>query len=212
MDADLELLAAWRAGNKRAGEDLFRRHFASVLGFFDNKVARSAEDLTQQTFLECVKSRDNFRGAASFRSYLFAIAWNQLRHHFRRAKRSEPIDFEASSVNQLVAAMSSPSSKLDRARRGQRIHEALVRLPLAQQALLECHYWQGLDATALAEVFDVPAGTIRVRLLRARNALREQLAKLDPTGNTPSDVAEDPISVSLDRLAVEDGKGSGGSA
>jgi len=53
---------------------------------------------------------------------------------------------------------------------------------------------------------------IRVRLLRARSALHEQLAKLNPTGNTPSGVAEDQMSVSLDQLAVEDGNLSGGSA
>jgi len=204
VDADLELLEQWRAGDKRAGEDLFRRHFASVLRFFDNKVARSAEDLTQQTFLECVRSRDRFRGASSFRSYLFAIAWNQLRHYFRREKRNEQLDFEASSINDLIASASSPSSHLDRVQRGQRIHEALVRLPLAQQVLLECHYWHDLDAAALAGVFDVPAGTMRVRLLRARNALREQLAKLAPTTKPAADDREDRLSRSLAQLERED--------
>jgi RNA polymerase sigma factor (sigma-70 family) len=204
VDADFELLEQWRAGDKRAGEDLFRRHFASVLRFFNNKAARSAEDLTQQTFLECVGARDRFRGASSFRSYLFAIAWNQLRHYFRREKRNEHLDFEASSVNELVASLSSPSSKLDRAQRGQRIHDALVRLPLAQQVLLECHYWQDLDATALSDVLGVPAGTIRVRLLRARSALRAELARLKPTTNSGSDDADDPLSVSLEQLEAED--------
>ncbi len=204
MDADLELLEQWRAGDKRAGEDLFRRHFASVLRFFGNKATRNAEDLTQQTFLECARSRDSFRGTSSFRSYLFAIAWNQLRHYYRRERKTEQLDFEASSINDLVGTASSPSSKLGRAQRGQRLHEALIRLPLAQQVLLECHYWQDLDATALAEIFGVPAGTIRVRLLRARSALRDQVAKLEPTTHSRPDPDNDPLAMSLRQFESED--------
>jgi RNA polymerase sigma factor (sigma-70 family) len=206
VDADLDLLKQWRAGDKRAGEDLFRRHFAPVLRFFDNKVARNAEDLTQETFLECAKSRDRFRGASSFRTYVFAIAWNLLRHHFRREKKNVHLDFDASSVNELIASADSPSSHLDRVQRGRQIHEALVRLPLAQQALLECHYWHDLDAAALAEVFCVPPGTIRVRLLRARNALRDQIETLKLSADPRSNAAEDPMSVSLSQLEADDKK------
>ncbi|HEX2660251.1 MAG TPA: sigma-70 family RNA polymerase sigma factor, partial [Polyangia bacterium] len=164
METDQVLLEKWRAGDQRAGEDLFQRHFADVLRFFDNKAWDKAEDLTQQTFLACVGSRDRFRGDSSFRTYLFAIAWNQLRHHYRRELKNEHVDFEASSISELAGLLTSPSSKVDRARRERRIHEALRRLPVAQQALLEFHYWQDLDAAALADIFGVPVGTVRVRL------------------------------------------------
>ena len=204
VEADLDLLEQWRAGNKRAGEDLFRRHFAAVHRFFDNKVARSAEDLTQQTFLECVRARDRFRGASSFRTYVFGIAWNQLRHHFRRETKNELLDFDTSSVDELVASGTSPSSKFDRVQRGRQIHDALIRLPLAQQALLECHYWHGLDAAALAEVFGVPAGAIRVRLLRARNALRDQIGVLKTPASRTEPADDDPLTVSLSQLEAED--------
>ena len=209
VDVDLDLLEQWRAGDKRAGEDLFRRHFAAVLRFFDNKVARNAEDLTQQTFLECVRSRDSFRAASSFRTYVFAIAWNQLCHHYRGETKNEQLDFDTSSVNDLVASATSPSSKLDRAQRGRQIQDALTRLPLSQQALLECHYWQDLDAAALAEVFGVSAGAIRVRLLRARNALRDKVAEVRRS-DSRSDAAEgDVLSLSLIRLEAEDKESQG---
>jgi RNA polymerase sigma factor (sigma-70 family) len=204
VDNDLDLLERWRAGDKGAGEDLFGRHFASVLRFFDNKVVGSAEDLTQQTFLECVGARDRFRGASSFRTYLFSIAWNLLRHHFRRETKNEQLDFDVSSVNELIPSATSPTSNLDRARRGRELHEALRRLPLAQQTLLEWHYWHELDAAALAEIFDVAPGAIRVRLLRARNALRAELENVKQPTDSPLAQADDPLSLSLSELEAED--------
>jgi RNA polymerase sigma-70 factor (ECF subfamily) len=208
MGGDGELLERWRAGEKAAGEELFRRHFADVLRFFDNKVWSKAEDLTQQTFLECLRSQHRFRGDSSFRTYLFAIAWNQLRHHFRRELNDVQVDFDSSSIAELAASMTSPPSAIDRTRRARRVHQALAQLPVAQQTLLELHYWQGLEAADLSEVFAVPAGAIRVRLLRARNALRDQLAGLNSANGSQSEVGEDdlddPLTESLNRLAVED--------
>jgi RNA polymerase sigma factor (sigma-70 family) len=206
VDPDLDFLRRWQAGDKRAGEDLFHRHFADILRFFENKVWSKAEDLTQQTFVECVASRDRFRGESTFRTFLFAIAWNQLRHHFRRELKEENLDFEVSSLSDLVASTTSPSGKLDRHRRHRQIHDALARLPLSQQTLLELHYWQGLDAAALAEVFGVAAGSIRVRLLRARNALRAQLEHA-AAGESPADEVDDPLATSLLALEAEDRRG-----
>lgn len=204
MNGDQVLLERWRSGDQRAGEELFQRHFAEVLRFFDNKAWDKAEDLTQQTFLECVGSRDRFRGDSSFRTYLFGIAWNQLRHHYRCEQKNEHLDFEVSSINDLVGLMTSPSSKVDRARRGDQIRQALRCLPVAQQTLLECHYWQDLDASALSKIFGVPPGAIRVRLLRARNALRAELARLDGPHSGDGEAADDPLTVSLSRLQAED--------
>ena len=176
MDPDIALLERWRAGDRRAGEELFARHFAQVFRFFDGKVGARAEDLTQQTFLACVKSRDQFRAESTFRTFLFGIVWNELRHYLRREVKLEQIDFDQSSLSELTALMTSPASALDRAREARALHEALAQLPVAQQILLEYHYWHDLDADALAELFGVPAGTIRTRLTRARQALRDRIA------------------------------------
>jgi RNA polymerase sigma factor (sigma-70 family) len=186
MLMDIELVEGWRAGVTVAGEALFARHFAEVFRFFEQKVGPRAEDLTQQTFLECTRGRERFRGESSFRTYLFAIAWNELRQHFRRELKNRHIDFEISSLDDLTAVVTSPSSQLDRVKRAQRIRRALALLPVSQQVLLEYHYWHELDAPALAEIFETTAAAIRVRLVRARTALREQLGRL-PRGATSGD-------------------------
>lgn len=195
METDPQLLARWRQGDKGAGEELFSRHFAEVFRFFAGKVHARAEDLAQQTFLECVRNRDQFRGDSTFRTYLFGIAWNELRQYFRREVKGGLVDLDVSSLEELATCMTSPSSQLDRANRASRVRLALAKLPVSQQVLLEYHYWHDLDAPALAEIFGTSAGAIRVRLLRARATLKQELAKMAPAQSALEE--RDPRSISL---------------
>lgn len=174
MDTDLVLLERWRDGDRAAGQDLFARHFSEIYRFFEHKVGADADDLAQRTFLACVAAREQFRGQSSFRTYLFAIARNELYGYLRRRPRGERADFEVTSLAELVTSV---SGKLERARQAEQLREALLTLPAEQQLLLELHYWHELDAAALGEVFDLPAATIRVRLLRARRALRDKMSQ-----------------------------------
>lgn len=172
MEDDVTLLQRWRDGDQRAGQALCARYFDEIYRFFEHKLPGDADDLTQQTFLSCVKARDRFRGLSSFRTYLYSIARNELYQRLRKLPKSEHVDLEVSSLNELV---SSPSKLLRERQELAQLVAALRRLPVEQQVLLEFHYWHDLDAAALAEVFEVSSGAIRVRLVRARTALREQL-------------------------------------
>ena len=176
MDPDLELLERWRAGDSRAGQDLFARHFADIYRFFEYKVGADADELSQRTFMACIGARDRFRGGSTFRTYLFAIARNQLYTFLRRLPRAEHVDFEQTSIADLMPSL---GSQLGRARDIERLRLALVSLPAEQQLLLELHYWHELDAEALGEVFETTPGAIRVRLLRARRALRDRMGQLE---------------------------------
>jgi RNA polymerase sigma factor (sigma-70 family) len=174
---DFELLERWRAGDHVAGRDLFARHLRDIHRFFRNKVGAEADDLVQATFLACVTARDRFRGLSTFRTYLFAIARHELYGFLRRLPGGDDVDFELTSIEEIAT---SPGSRLDRARRADGLRVALAHLPVEQQLLLELHYWHELDAAGLAEVFEATPGAIRVRLVRARRALRDQLERLGP--------------------------------
>lgn len=169
---DFELLTQWRAGDRAAGEQLCTRHFAEIYRFFVHKIPSEADDLTQQTFLSCVKAVDQFRGISSFRTYLFAIARNVLYAYLRRVPKHEHVDLDVSSLADIV---SSPSQQLGRQQELARLRAALHQLPVSQHVLLEFHFWHDLDMAALAVLFETTPGAIRVRLLRARRALRRQL-------------------------------------
>ena len=168
-----ELLARWRAGDRGAGQVLFSRHFKEIFRFLESKAGADADDLTQRTFLACLAARTEFREEASVRTYLFTIARHELYRHLRSRQAEGPVDL---SLSRLADLVTSPSSRLGRTQQAEVLRAALRGLPLEQQLLLELHYWHELDAAALAEVFGLPAGTIRVRLLRARRGLRERLA------------------------------------
>src|SRR5262249_46276956 len=137
-----------------------------------HKLPSEAEDLAQRTFTECVAARERFRGQASFRTYLFAIARNQLYSYLRKLPAWEHVDFENTSIADVVTSL---SSRIGRARKIEELRGVLRELPAEQQLLLELHYWHDLGANELAEVFEVPPGTIRVRLLRARRALKDRM-------------------------------------
>jgi RNA polymerase sigma factor (sigma-70 family) len=187
VDPDLRLLESWRAGDGRAGQDLFHRHFADIYRFFEYKVGADADDLAQRTFMACVDARDRFRGGSSFRTYLFAIARNQLYSFLRRLPRAEHVDFEHTSIADLVPSL---TSQLGRARDIERLRLALARLPAEQQLLLELHYWHELDAEALGAVFEATPGAIRVRLLRARRALRQRMEQVDADRSSAGEAGE----------------------
>jgi RNA polymerase sigma factor (sigma-70 family) len=173
MDADLELLDRWRAGESAAGEALFARHFDSLCGFFSTKCYGEADELVQRTLLACLRAKDQFRKESSFRTYLFTVARHELYHHLRQRRRdSQRLDFAITSVAELVT---TPATRLARDAERRRMLEALRSLPVETQTLLELHYWQELDSEALAEVFETSPATIRVRLHRARRSLRERL-------------------------------------
>ena len=173
---DATLLDAWRAGDAKAGGELFARHFESIFRFFRNKVAGDIEDLVQQTFLACVEGRDRFRDDASFRTYLFSIARRRLHRSYRRAYRAaRTIDFGVSSVWDLAP---SPSCVLVEHDEQRLLLEALRRIPVDHQIVLELYHWEGLSGPALATVLEIPEPTVRSRIRRGTAMLRRQMKEI----------------------------------
>jgi RNA polymerase sigma-70 factor (ECF subfamily) len=176
-DGDFVLLDRWRAGDRAAGQALFARHFEGLYRFFRYKCGQDTDDLVQRTMLACVASKDRFRKHASFRTYLFAVARYELYHFLQARQRDgQRLDF---TVTSIAALLTTPRGRMIRDADQRRVVEALRRLPVEQQTLLELHYWQELDVKALSEIFEIEPGVTRVRLHRARRKLRELLELAD---------------------------------
>jgi RNA polymerase sigma factor (sigma-70 family) len=176
MVRDEVLFESWRGGDARAGAELFERHYAAIARFFRNKVDGDAPDLIQKTFLGCIEGRERVRGDSSFRTYLFAVAHNVLFKHFRtRARDGARLDFGVTSVHDL-----RPTATALLARRGEEraLLNALRRIPLEHQIILELYFWEHLTAGEMAEIHGVPEGTIRTRLRRAKQLLEAALGQV----------------------------------
>ncbi len=173
---DLELLEAWRGGDRESGGKLFQRHFDSISRFFANKIDRDVDDLVQRTFTACVEGRERFQGKSSFRTYLFGVAHNVLRSHLRKRKR-EGDRFEV-GVTSVFDMGLSPTTLIAQQKEQQLTLQALRRIPLDHQVVLELYYWENLTAGEIGEVLGHPEGTVRGRIRRGKELLEEQLAKL----------------------------------
>lgn len=173
MNDDLELLKAWRDGDRVAGNELLARHFDSLHRFFASKLAEDVEDLIQNTLLATVKYIDTVARASSFKAYLFTIASNQLYAHLRsRLRDGKYIDFTVASAVELGLTASEVVAKHERE---QQLSLALRRLPLELQIVLELGYWEELSAREIAAVLEVPTGTAKSKIRRAKQLLATEL-------------------------------------
>jgi RNA polymerase sigma factor (sigma-70 family) len=179
VTTDDELLVAWRSGDRRAGEQLFDRHFKALTRFFRNKVGGTGDgmdDLIQQTVLGLLEGKHEFRGEGSFRSFVFGVAYNVLRNHYRRARRdADRLDFGVTSIFDLAAG---PSQALAARHEQQLLLQGLRKIPVEHQVLLELYFWEPLTAAEIATVLGVPEGTVRTRIRRAKQLLEAELGRL----------------------------------
>ncbi|MCX4243455.1 RNA polymerase sigma factor [Paraliomyxa miuraensis] len=180
---DEALLRAWADGNDGAGEKLYRRHFDALYRFFRTKAPESCEDLIQTTMLECVRSKSNFRGDATFRAFLFGVARHCLWHYLRSQSRDR-LEFDASRSS-VAACDPRPSTIAARNAEHQRLFEAMRHIPVELQVVLELHYWEDMTTHELAVALDLPQGTVKSRMRRAREALREILESPEFLTSTP---------------------------
>jgi RNA polymerase sigma factor (sigma-70 family) len=175
LSTDEELLVAWRGGDANAGEQLFDRYFPMLTRFFRNK-GEPIDDLIQATLLGLLESQHRWRADAPFRSFVFGVAYNTLRNHYRRSiADAERIDFGTSSIFDLAAGA---SAVLADAQEQQLILQALRRIPVEHQVLLELYFWEPLSAAEIGAVLGVPEGTVRTRIRRAKALLQAALGEL----------------------------------
>ena len=174
---DTTLLDAWRAGDSKAGGVLFERHFESIRRYFRNKCPAQMEDLIQETFLACVEGQHRFRGEGTFRSYLFGIATYVLYRHLRQKARAS-LDFGVTSIQAIGPSPSRIAADREEHRL---LAEALRQIPIDQQVTLELYYFEGLRGPEIARALDVAEGTVRSRLRRGVDQLREKLKHLAAT-------------------------------
>jgi len=181
VQTDWELVDAWRGGDTVAADALMRRHIDGVGRFFRSKLSDGAQDLMQRTFVACVKRRDSLRDPASFRSFLYSVAAKELAEHYRQQrKRPEPLDPESESA---YDADPTPSMLVAQRQERRVLLEALRRIPINSQIVVELHYWEQLSTIEIADVLSVPQGTVKTRLRRARALLKEQIAGLVEAAN-----------------------------
>jgi RNA polymerase sigma factor (sigma-70 family) len=175
MSSDAELLERWRAGDSEAGNALVERHFMTVYRFFANKVTEDADDLIQRTFLGCVEARDRVREGQNLRAYLLGIARNVLFATLRKRQQG------ARPLGELTMADLEPSpSRIAASREEEKLLlQALRQIPVDLQSVVELYYWEQLSVTEVGQILEIPPGTVKSRLFRAREALKAAMEAMN---------------------------------
>ncbi len=174
--SDAHLLDRWRAGDRDAGKELFNRYYDALERFFANKVSSGIGDMVHETFCHCIEAKERIEDPGKFRSYLFSIALNVFRGMVRKQKRhGHEIDFDEVS---LEAITPGPRSILIEHEEQRLLLEALRAIPINDQSILELFYWESLRVVEIAEVLQIPRGTVQRRLHDARKRLKRALRQL----------------------------------
>lgn len=167
------LIAACRSGDKRAFAELVRRYRARAvnLAFQVLHDADEAEDVAQESFLRVFAELRHFRGDAAFGTWLYRIVVNLcLSRQRKAARRGEEVrDLE---MNRSLETMEQAETKWT-------VEGVLRRLPEKLRVALVLRELHGLDYREIAEVLNVPIGTVRSRLSLARQQFMKEWEKLE---------------------------------
>lgn len=177
VEHELELVRQAKAGSADAFRALVRRHQAQVHAFLGRYIARldTVEDLAQETFLKAYRHLEAYRGESGFRIWLLGIAKNEALMHLRaeRSRRSrEAVSYEA-TVQGWLAERGETGSVEDQERELRALETCLKGLAPESAGLIDAFYYRGQTAADLARTTGKREGTVRMTLLRIREALRQ---------------------------------------
>lgn len=177
--SDEELARRAVAGDREAQAEIVRRYQRPVLGLCFNLVGPAdAEDLAQDALFRVLTRLDSFSGASSLGTWIYRLTTNLCLTHLRRRKRS-PVQTGPISDSPGQDRELGPGSGVQTGEALSRVRAALTDLPDDQRAILILRDVRGLEYEQLAEVLEIPIGTVRSRLFRARRALADRLESKD---------------------------------
>ncbi len=179
------LIERCKRGDLGAFNDLVRKYEKQVYNFAYRLTGNydDANDVAQDAFLRVFNAIGTFRGDSSFSTWLFRITTNVFLDERKKAKShpqtslDEYLELGESSVaRQIEDPSPTPEAVLEESERAQILLKAVGDLPEYQRAMVTLYHTQQKSYEEIAEIMDLPIGTVKSRLNRARLALKEKLS------------------------------------
>jgi RNA polymerase sigma-70 factor (ECF subfamily) len=171
---DFELAKKAAAGDGKAFEELYRRHYRRVYALTLRMMGNptEAEDMTQEVFLQLFNKIGMFRGESAFTTWLHRMTVNQVLMHFRKkSTRSELLTDEGETPVQIVKGTENPSTAPVIDRIG--LENALKQLPNGYRTVFVLHDVEGYEHYEIAKMLGIAEGTSKSQLHKARLKLRQ---------------------------------------
>jgi RNA polymerase sigma-70 factor (ECF subfamily) len=176
--SDAEVMIA-SVRNPDAFTELFGRHWDTIYGFCLKRAGSAGEDIAAEAFRVAFDRRRRYDARhGDALPWLFGIATNLLRDHFRLA-RQEKNKLERSMALETPPPNGPDPTELERQLLGPELAAALLNIPAADRDALLLMAWADLGYEQIAQALDVPLGTVRSRIHRARQRVREHLQRAD---------------------------------
>ncbi len=173
---DAELVTS-SVRDPEAFTQLFERHWQAIFRFCQSRAGSAGEDIAAETFRLAFDRRRRYDARyGDARPWLFGIASNLLRDHFRTSSREEHKLSRSAALDQTR----DETGELERQLLGPELANALHGLPAGDRDALLLLAWADLDYEQIAQALGVPLGTVRSRIHRARQRVRDHLEKTEP--------------------------------
>jgi RNA polymerase sigma-70 factor (ECF subfamily) len=185
---DRELVATAVSGVEGSFEELVRRYQRPISGYVYRMVGNyeSALDLTQEIFIKVYSSLRRYREEFKFSTWIYKIAHNSAVDHLRRnatREQSLVMGHEGDQFDLPVESTRlSPEQESERKERRGEIESVVRALPANYRELIILRHSQDLSYEEIVEVTGLPLGTVKNRLFRAREMMRQQFVEKGITG------------------------------
>jgi RNA polymerase sigma-70 factor (ECF subfamily) len=141
-----------------------------------------AQDIAQEAFIRVFNSIGSFRGDANFSTWIYRIVTNVFLDERKKQRvrdhgsLDEYLELEDSSVTRQIEDPSpGPEAAIEQRERHEVVGEAVLQLPENQRVMIALYHFQGRSYEEIADIMNLPIGTVKSRLNRARLALKEKL-------------------------------------
>ena len=188
--SDEELVALARKGDRPAFASLVNRHSGSVFNLTLRIIGNreDAEEAAQDVFVRAFKSLDRFRGDAKFVTWLYRIAVNVSLSSVRRSRRnlstaSLSDDEEDGLPLQVPDTSANPAELFEQREFREKVRDLVAALPPIYSTVITMHHIRHLSYDEIAEALELPIGTVKARLFRARAALRNLVVRAADSGS-----------------------------
>ena len=179
MSTDSEIIRRSR-DTPAAFAELYDRHAVAIHRYASRRLAEAADDIMSETFLVAFERRAAFdESATDARPWLYGIATTLLKKHRRQEARAWRGLMAGGAADRVVVA-EGPDDRLDAELGIRRLASAIRRMPARDRDALLLYAWGDLDYEGVALALDVPVGTVRSRLNRARRQLRQASGRTAP--------------------------------
>ncbi|HWL93519.1 MAG TPA: RNA polymerase sigma factor [Phycisphaerae bacterium] len=164
--------------DRRAFADLYRRHYPAIARYVLRRTgdAHAAEDLAADVFLAALRGLPRFRYRdVPVRAWLYRIATNGANRWAKKRRRRAIREWSAAVESQARHGGDDDSTSAEAALTGDMARQAMLTLSPKHQSVLALHYLEGLSVAQIAGSLGCREGTVKSRLARGRDALRERL-------------------------------------